>query len=62
MSSTEATIGSATEIRPFCVEVAEEDLVDLRRRIATTRWPESAAWQEPDLFTTEVRDAFRSLR
>ena len=21
-----------------------------------------AAWQEPDLFTTEVREAFRSLR
>jgi pimeloyl-ACP methyl ester carboxylesterase len=41
MSSTEATIGSATEIRPFRVEVAEEDLVDLRRRIAATRWPES---------------------
>jgi pimeloyl-ACP methyl ester carboxylesterase len=29
-----------TEIRPFRVEVAEEDLADLRRRIATTRWPE----------------------
>jgi pimeloyl-ACP methyl ester carboxylesterase len=35
-----ATIESATEIRPFHVEVAEEDLVDLRRRIAATRWPE----------------------
>ncbi len=35
-----ATIESATEIRPFSVEVAEEDLVDLRRRIAATRWPE----------------------
>jgi pimeloyl-ACP methyl ester carboxylesterase len=41
MSSTEVTIGSATEIRPFRIEVAEEDLVDLRRRIAATRWPES---------------------
>ena len=36
MASTE----SATEIRPFHVEVPEEDLVDLRRRIAATRWPE----------------------
>src|SRR6266566_4566995 len=36
-----ATIESATEIRPFYVEVPEEDLVDLRRRIAATRWPES---------------------
>ena len=35
-----ATIESATEIRPFHVEVPEEDLADLRRRIAATRWPE----------------------
>src|SRR5437763_6932138 len=35
-----ATIESATEIRPFTVEVPEENLVDLRRRIASTRWPE----------------------
>src|SRR6184192_2461197 len=35
-----ATIESATEIRPFTVEVPEEDLVDLRRRIAATRLPE----------------------
>jgi pimeloyl-ACP methyl ester carboxylesterase len=34
-----ATI-EATEIRPFTVAVPEEDLVDLRRRIAATRWPE----------------------
>jgi pimeloyl-ACP methyl ester carboxylesterase len=34
------TVESATEIRPFHVEVPEEDLVDLRRRIAATRWPE----------------------
>ena len=30
-----ATIESATEIRPFTVEVPEEDLVDLRRRISS---------------------------
>jgi pimeloyl-ACP methyl ester carboxylesterase len=35
-----ATIESTTEIRPFSVEVPEEDLVDLRKRIAATRWPE----------------------
>ena len=29
----------ATEIRPFQVEVPEEALDDLRRRIAATRWP-----------------------
>jgi predicted metal-dependent RNase len=38
MSST--TVDSATEIRPFHVEVREEELADLRRRIAATRWPE----------------------
>jgi pimeloyl-ACP methyl ester carboxylesterase len=28
------------DIRPFQVSVAEEDLVDLRRRVAATRWPD----------------------
>jgi pimeloyl-ACP methyl ester carboxylesterase len=27
-------------IRPFVVDVPEEDLVDLRRRVAATRWPD----------------------
>ena len=35
-----ATIESTTEIRPFSVEVQDEDLVDLRKRITSTRWPE----------------------
>jgi pimeloyl-ACP methyl ester carboxylesterase len=35
-----ATAETATEIRPFHVDVPEEDLADLRRRIAATRWPE----------------------
>jgi pimeloyl-ACP methyl ester carboxylesterase len=35
MSSTE----TATEIRPFHVEIPEEQLDDLRRRIEATRWP-----------------------
>ena len=34
-----ATVESATEIRPFHVDVPEEKLDDLRRRIAATRWP-----------------------
>ena len=38
MSGT--TIESATEIRPFQVDVPEEELAELRRRIAATRWPE----------------------
>jgi hypothetical protein len=29
-----------TTIRPFHVDVPEEDLVDLRQRIAATRWPD----------------------
>jgi pimeloyl-ACP methyl ester carboxylesterase len=33
------TIESATEIRPFQVEVPEEKLADLRRRVAAARWP-----------------------
>ena len=28
------------EVRPFRIDVPEEDLDDLRRRIAATRWPE----------------------
>jgi pimeloyl-ACP methyl ester carboxylesterase len=35
-----STVETATEIRPFHVDVSEEDLDDLRRRIAATRWPE----------------------
>jgi pimeloyl-ACP methyl ester carboxylesterase len=34
------TVETATEIRPFRVDVPEADLDDLRRRIAATRWPD----------------------
>jgi pimeloyl-ACP methyl ester carboxylesterase len=33
------TVQSATEIRPFHIDIPEEELDDLRRRIAATRWP-----------------------
>src|SRR5918911_3166746 len=33
------TIESATDVRPFQVEIPEEQIDDLRRRIAATRWP-----------------------
>src|SRR5215216_2048480 len=36
---TQAT-GEGVVVRPFRIEVPEEDLVDLRRRIAATQWPE----------------------
>ena len=32
--------GEGPAIRPFSVNFPEEELVDLRRRIAATRWPE----------------------
>jgi pimeloyl-ACP methyl ester carboxylesterase len=35
-----STVETATEVRPFHVEIPEEDLEELRRRIAATRWPE----------------------
>ena len=35
-----STVGKGTEVRPFRVEVPEEDLVELRRRLAATRWPD----------------------
>ena len=38
MSATE--VGAGTEIRPFTIEVPQGQLEDLRRRIASTRWPE----------------------
>ena len=34
-----STVETATEIRPFHVEFPEEQIDDLRRRIAATRWP-----------------------
>ena len=35
-----STVDTDIEIRPFHVDVPEDDLTDLRRRIAATRWPE----------------------
>src|SRR5215475_13889268 len=32
-------VSTATEIHPYQIELWEEQLDDLRRRIATTRWP-----------------------
>ena len=29
-----------TTVRPFWINVPEEELVDLRRRILATRWPD----------------------
>src|SRR5947207_10287348 len=35
-----STLDSAIEIRPFAVEISDEALDDLRRRIEATQWPE----------------------
>jgi hypothetical protein len=35
-----STVETAIETRPFRVDIPEEELADLRRRIAATRWPE----------------------
>ena len=40
LSAAPDTIVEDNPIRPFRVDVPEEHLVDLRRRIAATRWPE----------------------
>ena len=32
-------VDTATEIQPFQIEIPEEQIDDLRRRIAATRWP-----------------------
>jgi hypothetical protein len=81
-----STVETDTAIRSFHVEIPEDDLADLRRRLAATGWPEretvadatqgvqletmqalvryrgAAAWQEPELFTSELRATFSSLR
>jgi pimeloyl-ACP methyl ester carboxylesterase len=35
-----STLETAIEIRPFRVDIPEDELADLRRRIAATNWPE----------------------
>jgi pimeloyl-ACP methyl ester carboxylesterase len=40
------TVESGTEIRPFHVDVPEERIDDLRRRIAHTRWPSKELVQD----------------
>ena len=41
-----ATIDTATEIRSFQIEIPEEQIDDLRRRIAATRWPSKELVQD----------------
>jgi Epoxide hydrolase N terminus len=103
MAVTTAKSADGTALRPFTIETHEDDLDDLRARIAATRWPEKepvedqsqgvqlatmqvprswaeraypnlihfnevdrgghfAAWEQPELFVSEVRTGLRSLR
>src|SRR4051795_2109200 len=39
MSVTTEESAGATDVRPFRIEVPEEELAELRRRVAATRWP-----------------------
>src|SRR5215510_3354613 len=42
-----ATIDTATEIRPFQVEIPDEKIDDLRSRIEATRWPTKELVDDP---------------
>jgi hypothetical protein len=50
--SDTATASATTEVRPFRFEVTQQEIDELR----------GAAGEEPDLFSEEVRQAFRQLR
>jgi hypothetical protein len=50
-----STVETAIEIRPFHVDIPEDELADLRRRIAATRWPESETVED---FSQGVQLAF----
>jgi hypothetical protein len=43
MSVTTERSAGATTIRPFDVDIPQEALDDLRRRLAATRWPDKEA-------------------
>jgi hypothetical protein len=34
------TVGEGVGVRPFRIDVSKADLLDLRRRVAETRWPD----------------------
>jgi len=51
------TVESASELRPFRVEMPEDAIADLRRRVAATRWPSGALgadrWQGVQMATSQ---------
>src|SRR5215204_940861 len=46
MTQVETSI-ARRDVRPFSVDVPEEDLVELRRRVQATRWPEKETVADP---------------
>jgi Epoxide hydrolase N terminus len=58
MTTSQDTGGSATEVRPFRIEVPQEEIDELRRRVQATRWPEKEtvedASQGPRLATLQA--------
>jgi pimeloyl-ACP methyl ester carboxylesterase len=42
-----STVETTTEIRPFQVEISDEQIDDLRRRIESTRWPSKELVDDP---------------
>ncbi|MBS3649077.1 epoxide hydrolase [Pseudaminobacter sp. 19-2017] len=40
VAGTASSATAASSIRPFTISFPEEDLIDLRRRVAATRWPD----------------------
>jgi pimeloyl-ACP methyl ester carboxylesterase len=46
VTSSQAPAG-ATQLRPFRVEIPEEAIVDLRRRLAAARWPSQELVKDP---------------
>jgi hypothetical protein len=54
MTHPETTM-TRPEVRPFRINVPEEELIDLRRRIAATRWPDRETvtdqFQDPAAYT-----------
>jgi len=74
MSTDAAGMKADPAVRPFHVDMAEEAVADLRRRITekayhtliyfneAERGGHFAAWEQPQLLSEELRAAFRPLR
>jgi hypothetical protein len=65
-----STLVDGAAVRPFRIEVPQDEIDEMRRRVQATRWPDPAtdkgghfaAWEQPSLFVQELRDAFGSIR